>query len=161
MNWNAKHEWKEEEEKVKIIKMGQECSLNLREKKYSSLYQILIGVSPIFASEFTKELYQILLNVFLISIDEPLLEERSIKKEMKEENQNFLQEFNEKVGKDEELLFNEEGNRKENEEGENRKLQRLQKLTEAIMTNSQGKYFGFSFQFKKIKARATQRKKAA
>lgn len=79
---------------------------------------------------------------------------------MKEENQNFLEEFNEKVGKDEELVFNEEGKIKENLDDENRRLQRLQKLTEEIMTNSSGKYFGFSFKFKKIKARATQRKKA-
>jgi hypothetical protein len=52
--WTPKHEWDDEKEREKILDMGGMFSLELRNGEHPRLYHTLLGISCIFAQEFTS-----------------------------------------------------------------------------------------------------------
>lgn len=72
-HWTPRHEWRKEREAQKIIDIGKKFDIDMGDPKNNNLYELLIGVSSIFAQEFTEEVYSILLNVYLIASGKSLI----------------------------------------------------------------------------------------
>ena len=84
IKWTPRHEWHPAQEKQKILEAGKAANLDLKDPKYASLYALLIGVSPIFAQEFTSEIYKFILQIYDIYTDSLANEDEAIQNKLSE-----------------------------------------------------------------------------
>lgn len=84
INWTPRHEWHPSQEKLKILEAGKAANLDLNDPKYEPLYSLLMGVSPIFAQEFTLEIYKFILQIYDIYTDREVNEDDAIQNKLSE-----------------------------------------------------------------------------